>query len=180
MDSATIAIKLKEFLRNHPKFERACEVVYLMVEIRKILDFQRGGSALLRLYCNWVLHNQLDKPYTTAILSQKFSINNINQLSAREIARKLKSGRSAFFELNDFNNELKIFFKTYRLPMAPLNNHWAQFRTLFLDVITECPVIFTSSRLYSLELRKKDNLNYEYKFTLTQGRYKPVIKLKFK
>jgi len=95
--------KLEKFLQSHKRFKEECEIVYLMAEIRKILDFNRGSSCeFLRFYCNWVLHNSLDRKRTTKLLSEKFESNIDFTKSGKEIARDLKSKHADFFKLNDY------------------------------------------------------------------------------
>ena len=58
--------KLNEFLNNHIPLTEECHAVYLMVEIRKILDHKRttGQSedfSLLRFYCDWTVHTEKTK-----------------------------------------------------------------------------------------------------------------------
>jgi len=43
MDKSKNIENLEEFLKNHKTFKEKCEVIYLMVEIRKILEY--GGKS---------------------------------------------------------------------------------------------------------------------------------------
>ena len=126
--------KLKKFLQNHLKFKDESEVVYLMAEIRKILDFKRGSYKILRFYCNWVLHNKLDE--SSKDLSKKFESNIDFTKSEKEIAREMNSKHADFLKLNDFKNELKDFFENYNLPLDLINQkNWVVFIKLLLNIV---------------------------------------------
>jgi len=58
MAQESIIEKLNVFVQGHDSLIEECQVVYLMVEIRKILDHDRGAGTvafpLLRFYCDWM------------------------------------------------------------------------------------------------------------------------------
>lgn len=180
MDKSTIIKKLREFLQNHPQFNEECEVVYLMVEIRKILEYGGNFYKTLRFYCNWVLHKELSQEKTTKLLSDIFEPNVDLKKSGRKNARNIKSIGRDFFMLKTFRKELGDFFKDHNLPMDLLEKNWWTFGKLLLEIIKDCPVHFVANKIRELKIEKYDDRNYGYKFSLTSSRNKPVIKLKLK
>jgi hypothetical protein len=69
-----------EKLRQHlsAPVDTECKVVYLLCEIRKLLDKKTTDPKLLalrqlftlRLFCNWALHINLSQPTTMALLEK--------------------------------------------------------------------------------------------------------------
>jgi len=180
MNKNTIVEKLKEFLQKHKAFTEECEVIYLMVEIRKILDYGGNSYKTLRFYCNWVLHNELSREKTTKLLSDIFEQNIDIKKDGHENARNIKSIGTDFFKLNTFKNELEKFLKNHDLPMNLLNKNWWTFGRLLLEIIKDCPVVFMPSKIQRLDVKKYANGNYGYKFSLINNKRKLVVKLKFK
>lgn len=180
MTRRDIVKKLRKFLLNHPTFKEECELVYLMVEIRKILDYGSNSYKTLRFYCNWVLHKELSQEKTTKLLSDIFETNIHLKKGGRENARKIKSIGKGFFKLDKFKKELKEFFKDNHLPMDLLNKNWWIFGKLLLEIIKDSPVVFTSSKIRSVEIIKYNDRKFGYKFSLINSRNKLIEKLKLK
>lgn len=101
---------IQKFSHNHSTFKEECEVVYLMVEIRKILEYGGKSYKTLRFYCNWVLHKELSQEKTTKLLSDIFKPNVDLKKSVRENAHNVKSVGRDFFVLKTFKKEPGSFF----------------------------------------------------------------------
>lgn len=180
MNKKNIIEKLRKFLQNHSKFEEECEVVYLMVEIRKILECGGKSYKTLRFYCNWVLHKELSQEKTTKLLSDIFELNVDLKKSGRENAHNIKSIGKDFFILKTFRKELEEFLKDHKLPMDLLKKNWWTFGKLLLEIIKDCPVYFVANKIRELKIEKYDDRNYSYKFSLIDSKQKLVEKLKLK
>lgn len=178
MDKSKNIENLKEFLINHKTFREKCEVIYLMVEIRKILECGGKSYKTLRFYCNWVLHKELNQEKTTKLLSDIFEPNVDLKKSGHENARNIKSIGRDFFMLKKLRKELGEFFKDHNLP-TDLKNWWT-FGKLLLEIIKDCPVYFVANKIWELKIEKYDDMNYGYKFSLTDSRQKLIEKLKLK
>src|ERR1035438_1539807 len=62
MGKPAIIEKLDEFLKKHMPLDEECLVVYLLVEIRKILDHENNGKyPISRFYSDWCVHTAKDK-----------------------------------------------------------------------------------------------------------------------
>ncbi|MFA5392484.1 MAG: hypothetical protein WC306_02190 [Candidatus Paceibacterota bacterium] len=165
---------------NHKIFKEKCEVIYLMVEIRKILEYGGKSYKTLRFYCNLVLHKELSQEKTTKLLSDIFEPNVDLKKSGRENARNIKSIGRDFFMLKTFRKELEDFFKDRNLSMDLLKKNWWTFGKLLLEIIKDCPVHFVANKIWELRIEKYDDRNYGYKFSLIDGKQKLVEKLKLK
>jgi len=123
MSEVIIAKKISDFLQRHSTLKEECEVIYLMVEIRKIMDYNRDNPYnIVRFYCNWALHVNLKYKKTTQFISNIFDKYIDPIKSGKDIARDMKSNESNFFKFINFKNELKKLFERYNLPLDLINN----------------------------------------------------------
>ena len=181
MNKNDITKKLQKFLQNHPKLKEECEVVYLMVEIRKILDQDKKTHyKTIRFYCNWALHFELTQEGSIQFLSKEFEKDIDLKKRRRQISKKIALNHKNFFKLYDLRSQLDKFFKKYNLPPDLLKgNAWYKFTELLLEVIKECPVKRNSSKIHSLELEKTKD-GYYFRFSLADNKRIPRIKLTLK
>ena len=173
-----LADNLISFLNEHSALKEECEVLYLMVQIRKILDCGGNSYKTLRFYSNWVLHSELSKTATTKLLVDIFDAGIDGKKDGRDNARNLISSSSSFFTLNTFKNDLKGFVNEHNLPGNILSNaNWKNIRRLLLELIKDCPVSFVPTEIINLRVIKDNEKTFSYRFTLANKR-KPVIKQK--
>jgi len=177
--------KIIEKLNNQlgKDIDDECQVVFILSRIRKIIDMgnSRNSYGLLNFYCDWALHNELDRNNTTKIISDMFDQDIDIGKNGKDIANDIKSAHPDFFKFEDLKKELKLFFKNNGVAGFFNQENWINFISLLLGVIEECPVICIKSlKIDRLELFKVENGNYCYKFSLKQPKNSPIIKLKFK
>ena len=117
-----------------------CQAVYLLVEIRKLLDRDRSSAKRyksLRLFGNWVVHVRLDNDQAQEIVrrADAFYVKLVNgTLSHEEI-----TDFARILEFNKFRDELSQFLQTKRLrPFSDVE--WNRFLACFLQVIEDCPL----------------------------------------
>ncbi len=159
--------KLEFFLKAHETFKEECEVIYLMVQIRKILDCESNSYNILRFYCNLTLHNKLSREQTTKLLS--------------DILYSEFNAFKDFLKFNKFKKELKEFFKNYDLPADLLNKNWWGFARLLLEIIKECEVNFVQGEKMKLNIIKNNDNEFDYKFSSIDGKGGSVVwKVKLK
>ena len=170
--------KIGIFLQARPVFKEEYEVVYLMVEIRKILESREISTyQALRFYCNWAVHIRLTR--------SEFILNTLKKginckESGKEIAQKMKLNNPSLFKLSTLKSELDSFLSYYNLPKKCLSkDNWVKWMRLFLETIKEVSVISKSGVISRMDLIEKEG-NYFYKFKIINNRDRPVIKLKFK
>lgn len=182
MDKREIIDKLRNFLNKHPIFGEECEVIYLMVQIRKILDFKDNNNPYntLRFYCNWVLHIKLNKEMTAKLLSNILEPVVDSRKSGLDNARNIIKSYSDFFKLNTLKKELSDFIKEYKLSESLVDKNWWKFVRLLLDIIEGCIVYFKSTVISNLEPIKISNVEFKYKLSLVNNREKPIIVFKLK
>lgn len=184
MNKQIIKDKLKNFLNRHPIFKEECEVLYLLVEIRKLIERNKKYRTLY-FYCCWVAHSELSHKNTAQFLSDKFDSLIDFRKKKKEIQHDLINGQKDFFKLRDLNNELRAFLNLNKLPVNFLDgNAWYKFCQLFLDNITECGIDISKINKQSRKINKliveKINRQYFYGFYLANGIRIPRIILKFK
>ncbi|NIA18293.1 MAG: hypothetical protein GWO79_00190, partial [Actinobacteria bacterium] len=148
MDKKGIIEKINKFLQEHPNFKEECEIVYLLAEIRKILEFEKKSNKKtsyksLSFYCNWALHIHLkERSRSAKYISDEFN-KSMGVIYLAELKKDMRS-HDDFFKLEDLRLELKDFFKDKdrNLPQDMLNENkkWKQFKKLFLKIIAECHI----------------------------------------
>lgn len=182
MNKQEVVNKLKIFLNKKPIFSEECKAIYLMVQIRKILDFKDSKHSYdtLRFYCNWVLHIELDNKKTTELLSNILDSVVDNTKSGHDNARNIITSYSNFFKLNTLKKECNLFITEYSLPWNLSNNIWWKFARLLLEIVEGCRVHFKSTVVSELEPIKFSSEEFHYKLSLVNSREKPIIKLKLK
>lgn len=98
--------KLDLFIRQHVPFQEECEAVYLMVELRKLLDREEIDAPLVRFYCNWTVHTS--KSYNDKLMEQVETI--IDEVSKTRSAdhhmQAFKEQMSHLFEKQGLNEKL--------------------------------------------------------------------------
>jgi len=140
MGQIDIFEKLGNFLRKHSNFKEECEIVYLLVELRKILDhnkneFKSTNYPLVRFHADWIVHTRKD--YITP------SIKDIMKKVDNSIIIFPKDGNIDFLMLPEFKKELKEILETYNLPNGFCQNDadWMNFMLLLTQVIADQPLI---------------------------------------
>src|SRR5258708_12095386 len=125
-----IVTKLNKFLDTHDPFTEECEAVYLMVELRKLLEREykdgnrwTGEFAKVRLYCDWTVHPSIDRNPTIKDMMEK-------------LKEALSNGEdtSYFFSLSELRSEMSELFRKQGLrdKLCRDNEHWKH----FVDVLT--------------------------------------------
>ncbi len=132
--------KLKAFLSDRPLLKEEYEVVYLMVELRKLLDRERQevGSeefSLIRFHADWIVHTRKD--YVTSTM--KKIMKNIDD----SIDVYPKNGNIDFLLLPEFRKEMINILKEYNLPnlFAKDDDKWMKFMLAMTQVVADQPII---------------------------------------
>lgn len=138
-----IISKLNFFLKNHLTFKEECEVVYLMVEIRKILDHKNNGKySLLRFYCDWTVHTRKDritkemkKIMTEVYINIKKEIETKRFVQENEVIKFIYM-QQLRKETADFFTEINLFDELVKNDKA-----WLFFLKLFVKILEDQPII---------------------------------------
>ncbi|MDP3997628.1 MAG: hypothetical protein Q8P73_03980 [bacterium] len=179
--SENIFVKdLREFLDEYTAFSKKCEVVYLFVEIRKILENESNPYKDLRFFCNWVIHSRLDRERTTKLLSALLDRDINTSKSGHENARTLIKLNKDFFNQNKLRVSLKEFLENYHLPIWIVGNSWKSFCKLLLEIISDNQIEFPNNIIRSLSLKQEDKNNYGFHLKFIGTKKVSVIKWKLK
>jgi hypothetical protein len=137
-----------EKLRHHLTHgvDTECDVVYLLTEIRKVLDEDDPTHTFgaLWMYCHWALHVDLDSPKTTIEFLKRVDLwicNNIAYLRPRppwELMDEVSLFRD-FLYLETLRRELSTFLKLYKLPteITDVDEKWFSFLAAYAGVIED-------------------------------------------
>ncbi len=140
MGRLEIVEKLDRFLQRHNDLKEECEVVYLLVELRKLLDRDReqyklNNYSLVRFHADWVVHTK--KEYITSAMKEIMTkIDN-------SIDVYPKDGNINFLLLPEFRGELKQLLEKYDLPSEFIKNDgdWMKFILALTQVLVDQPLI---------------------------------------
>jgi hypothetical protein len=139
--------KLSVELRRPIKHER--QVVYILVEIRKLLDHvdpDRTTWEALRTFCNWPLHTNLTSGWA------KKPIELMNEVIQRKdgmlellINADRRKQVQSIFSLDEIYTELIQFLKQQGIGQfnVLILQEWATFLKLYFSVVADCPLTFT-------------------------------------
>jgi hypothetical protein len=123
-----------------------CKVVYLLAEVRKLLerDDPEHNMGSLWMYCHWALHVDLESPTTTSGFLEaldRWVTNNVAHLvpsgpwsSGEEFALS-----EDFVYLETLRRQLQAFLESYELPttICTDNNNWGRFIREYAGVIED-------------------------------------------
>ena len=111
--------KLDIFLQKHTPMKEECQTVYLLVEIRKILDHEKTSKyPLLRFYADWSVHTEKDK-ITNEIRNMAEEIFQDVKVQIENPATiQAMSPVMRFAYMENLKNELEIFLTDF-LQMKP-------------------------------------------------------------
>jgi hypothetical protein len=117
------------------------QVVYFFVELRKLMERSKtlkDKYPTVNLYCNWVVHTELDRSSLADEIVRKFDLGYGQKQNPKIIA-----------ELNDLltterlKTELtRCLVEEFKLPAIDVSNlkKWNRFRHSLAMVITDCPL----------------------------------------
>jgi len=136
-----------EKLTEHLKFpiSREADAVYLMVEIRKVLDhaYEKNNFTLIRFYADWFLHTEKSRRllYIEPVIRRvyegiKYQIENF-PLSVPDRLPII-----GFMEMEDLQAEMKDLFLNENLPLTLFDNAaWKAFVRNAIGVLVDQPII---------------------------------------
>lgn len=126
--------KLNLFISRHAPFKEECEAVYLMVELRKLLDREKQlgreniDIPLVRFYCNWTVH------------ISKSNNHRLMELAETVINEVLKN-QSADHHMAAFQKQMLSLFEKQGLNLKLFDvNAWNSFMRVFVQVLAEQPI----------------------------------------
>lgn len=153
MTHAAVADKLFRVMSRTPENER--DVVYALVKIRKLLDFDaEKRHLLLRVFCNWVLHNKLEHRGAQAVL-KKLDRHLVRYGTWNKLAR---SGEIFdFVSLDLFRMDLRAFLEQNKMPTVWVDDPfaWQTMISFYGEEILDTPLVVVERKARrSLHLAK--------------------------
>jgi len=138
-----IVEKLDTLLKQQP-LTKESEVVYLMVEIRKILDLaydKKADFVLLRFYCDWTVHTAKDQHLENIKPVIDKMYKNI-KLQIEGHLGSTKSPVTDFIYLEELKKEMIEFLSKESLPndWCQTKELWVEFTKLLLNVLIDQPI----------------------------------------
>jgi hypothetical protein len=152
MASNEIAEKLNRFLAKHDPMTEECHAVYLMVELRKLLD-QRGppkAHPLLRFYSDWTVHYQKDRNLA--------GIEPMVQAMYAAAAKEIAAGKGAapgskemveFAKMSELRGTIGAFLRDEYIGTNLVDNEasWEAFVSLLTEVLAHQPIVIDSDSI---------------------------------
>jgi hypothetical protein len=135
-------------LREHLDLgvDTECEAVYLLCEVRKILEAwkreKRPRPATLKMFCDWALHVDLTYESTTKHFLERIDDALKVLLGGTQTGETMARENALFRELahfETFRTELGAFLREYGLPtdLCDDSTKWASFLEAYAGVIED-------------------------------------------
>ena len=148
-----------------------CQVVYIMVEMRKLLDRTQKGYPLLRFYCNWVVHIDIDKISAAREILEKISEEHKNG--------KFADTELEFIKFDHLRVQISQFLNDFDLPkdLAISEEKWRKFKIILANVLVDCPLKIKVEPIEEFVFKKailsedSDDVDWEIKFPNDPMRY---------
>ncbi len=119
------------------------QVVYLLVELRKLQDRAKYKNPVLRTFSNWVVHTDLQYPQegSTRILTE------FDELMANIYEHHKGISYRTHLGLQQFRVSLIDCFKHFGLSATFTTDgvEWKKFCQQYCLIVSECPIVFKAS-----------------------------------
>jgi hypothetical protein len=150
MGKPSILQKLNGHLMRHMPPTEECHVLYLMAEIRKVLehDDSSGTYPALRFYSNWCVHTHIDRP-------NKFMTCVATEIE-KEIQTKIATNQSVsaganlshFLSMQELKKTLEKFLNDNGISTEVIQEeNWKKFKSLLVEIVSEQPIEPPSGRI---------------------------------
>lgn len=133
--------KLDTFISAHSPITEECHAVYLMVEIRKILDQEKCKDfPLLRFYCNWTVHT--DKYIEAEMKTVMEEMHNdIKEQIANQAMAKSDSAPKRFAYMDNLKAEMRKFFEKRNINLSIADDdNWIKFIGFLVKILEDQPI----------------------------------------
>jgi hypothetical protein len=143
-----IVRKLQDELTIH--IRRESQVVYILVEVRKLLDSEGVGDkyVTLRFFCDWAMHTKLRKRNAGLLLQpfdEAYGRRGADGFMSTEDQRRLEKKVS----LIEFSQELVEVLDGHGIKRNTLTGPaaWFRFLELYLSIIKDCSLQYTAMEI---------------------------------
>src|SRR3989344_5979049 len=133
--------KLKKFFNDRESLlKEDSEVVYFLVEARKILEHQRGNNnyKFLRFYADWALHVKKDRFFTEEVKEMLKS----DHLGITSSEVSLDELEEFLLDFKKLKIDIANFLKINNLPTDLVGQEglWENFANIYTDIISNQPI----------------------------------------
>ena len=139
--------KLRTFLGSRMPFNQECQVVYLLVEIRKILDHEndRGNNGrypLLRFFSDWSVHTAKDRITPQIEATMTAILVEIKDRLSNKLLVNPDPKLIGFMSMAELRREMDQFLQEHSLPsdLIMLTGNWTSFQGLLASVLADQPL----------------------------------------
>ena len=153
MGRIEIQEKLNNFLIKYQLFKEESQVVYLLVEIRKILEHDNEKNfKLLKFFCDWTVHTKKDRSME-GIIKIAMEINNLVS-SVDKITTEQNEIILKFFEMKELRQELLDFLNAHLLfnKICTEDKAWKAFVELLTQVLSGQPILHPINTIDRIEI----------------------------
>lgn len=142
MAKEKIVEKLDVFLQTHNPINEECYVVYLLVEMRKILDRENTSSyPLLRFYCDWSVHVEKDRITKEIKKIVEEIFQDVKDQIENPAMTQAMSPVMRFAYMEDLKSEMAHFLTNYDLSTSMLDEkNWIEFISTLIQVLENQPI----------------------------------------
>lgn len=125
MKEDIISQKIRRELNNLP-IDTEPRAMYLMIEIRKVLEHDKIKDSILGFYCDWIAHTKLDRRQAQDIFDRICDENSPEGIH--------------LISFGILRSSLKDFFVKYDLPTDLVGKHWGPFCEAIKDILVDTPI----------------------------------------
>ena len=120
------------------------QVVYLMVELRKLMDREKYKDPVLRTLCNWVVHTSLEKRAE----GSQLVLTEIDNQMVRVFERNESVPSFEHLSFCAFRATLGQCFDSFGLSAKFIQDKskYERFVGLYSSIVSECPILFSASK----------------------------------
>ena len=148
MTQSAIIAKLELLLAKGVRTES--DALYLMVEVRKLLEQQHAKQQYeyLTFHCDWALHATLAGTTAQKIL-KLFDAANIHLKTGVELhnlSGLLRMEIDRISKMRYFEDQLEGFLKANGIPAlaSTRSDGWIHFLHLYAKIVEDCPLVMTA------------------------------------
>jgi len=144
--------KIKRLLEEEIPFSKEYQVVYLFVQLRKLIDktSKNKDHQYIRFVANWIVHTKLEREGTLALLYDDFEkiAEDLESQNGKTILQLLVEGETnsfaTFVSFNKLRQELINFFSSRGIPNDLLeeDTNWCALRNLLFRILADQPLDF--------------------------------------
>jgi hypothetical protein len=151
MSSNEISDKLRVFVDRHRPLTEECHAVYLMVELRKVIDQQQLRLPLLKFYADWTVHSSKDRitAEVRQISENLYSVATVRIGAPSAPVAGSASPFEAFENMDGLRSEMGYILAHLGIDPAVLqpDQYWQHFVSLLTEVLANQPIIKPSTNV---------------------------------